>query len=83
MSLQLTITAKGQVTLRTAVLQHLGVRPGQKIDVALLPDGKVELRTVATAPTITHLKAVLQRPGQRPITLAEMQNAIEQHDPCD
>ena len=30
----LTITAKGQVTLRKDLLKHLGVRPGEKIAVA-------------------------------------------------
>lgn len=81
MSLQLTITAKGQVTLRNAVLQHLGARPGQKVDVAMLPDGRVELRAVNDAPHISQLKGALSRPGQRPITLPEMQDAIERGDP--
>ena len=27
----LTVTAKGQVTLRKELLKHLGVRPGEKI----------------------------------------------------
>ena len=29
MATELSITAKGQVTLKRAVLEHLGVRPGQ------------------------------------------------------
>ena len=29
----LTVTAKGQVTLRKDVLEHLDVRPGEKISV--------------------------------------------------
>jgi hypothetical protein len=33
----LTITAKGQVTLRKDFLEHLGVRPGEKITVDKLP----------------------------------------------
>ena len=43
MALELTVTAKGQVTLRQAVLDHLGVRPGDKVGISLLPDGRVEL----------------------------------------
>ena len=35
----LTVTAKGQVTLRKDVLEHLGVHPGEKITVNKLPDG--------------------------------------------
>jgi AbrB family looped-hinge helix DNA binding protein len=43
----LTITAKGQVTLRKDLLQHLGVHPGEKIMVEKLPDGRVEMKAVA------------------------------------
>ena len=41
--LELTVTAKGQVTLRKSVLRHLGVKPGDKIEIALLAGGRVEL----------------------------------------
>jgi bifunctional DNA-binding transcriptional regulator/antitoxin component of YhaV-PrlF toxin-antitoxin module len=81
MSIQLLITAKGQVTLRQSVLHHLGARPGQKIDVALLPDGRVELRALDEAPLITRLRGALKRSGQRVVSLAEMQEAIERGDP--
>jgi bifunctional DNA-binding transcriptional regulator/antitoxin component of YhaV-PrlF toxin-antitoxin module len=33
MMIFLTVTAKGQVTLRKELLAHLGVRPGQRLDV--------------------------------------------------
>ncbi|MEQ8399645.1 MAG: AbrB/MazE/SpoVT family DNA-binding domain-containing protein [Roseitalea porphyridii] len=35
----LTVTAKGQITLKKEVLQHLGVKPGDKVDVSLKEDG--------------------------------------------
>ena len=37
----LSVTAKGQVTLRKDLLKHLGVKPGDKIDVNMLPDGRI------------------------------------------
>ena len=40
----LTVTAKGQVTLRKDLLKHLGVHPGEKITVDKLPDGRIEVR---------------------------------------
>jgi len=40
----LTVTVKGQVTLRKDILNHLGVEPGEKIVVEKLPDGRVEVR---------------------------------------
>lgn len=36
----LTVTARGQVTFRKDVLQHLGIKPGEKIELDLLPDGR-------------------------------------------
>jgi AbrB family looped-hinge helix DNA binding protein len=45
----LTVTAKGQVTLRKDVLDHLGVHPGEKITVNKLPDGRIEVK--AARPT--------------------------------
>jgi AbrB family looped-hinge helix DNA binding protein len=37
----LTITAKGQVTFRKEILQHLGLKAGEKIELDLIPGGKV------------------------------------------
>ncbi|MBN3853762.1 AbrB/MazE/SpoVT family DNA-binding domain-containing protein [Paraburkholderia sp. Ac-20340] len=45
----LTVTSRGQVTFRKEVLQHLGIQPGEKIELDLLPDGRAELR--ASRPT--------------------------------
>jgi AbrB family looped-hinge helix DNA binding protein len=45
----LTVTAKGQITLRKDLLDHLGVRPGEKISVDKLPDGRIEIK--AAQPT--------------------------------
>ncbi len=39
----LTVTAKGQVTLRRELLQHLGIAPGQQIEVDKLAPGVLAL----------------------------------------
>ena len=39
----LTVTKRGQVTLPKELLRHLGVKPGEKIELALLPNGQGEL----------------------------------------
>ncbi|MGF9565443.1 AbrB/MazE/SpoVT family DNA-binding domain-containing protein [Neorhizobium sp. JUb45] len=39
----LTVTARGQITIRKDVLKHLGIQPGGKIRIDLLPDGRAEL----------------------------------------
>ena len=43
----LTITAKGQITLRRELLQFLGIAPGQKVEVNKLPNGVLALQAVA------------------------------------
>ena len=43
MTTSLTVTSKGQVTLRKDLLAHLGVHPGQRLEVEVLPDGRLEL----------------------------------------
>ena len=45
----LTVTAKGQVTLRKDLLKHLGVQPGEKIAVDRLPDGRIEMKAARPA----------------------------------
>lgn len=40
----LTVTSKGQVTLRKDVLRHLGVEAGQKLRINKLPGGRLEVR---------------------------------------
>jgi len=40
----LTVTARGQVTFRKDILQHLGIQPGDKLHLDLLADGRAELR---------------------------------------
>jgi AbrB family looped-hinge helix DNA binding protein len=51
----LTVTAKGQVTLRKDLLQHLGVQPGDKVAVEKLPDGRIEMRAVRSMGKISDL----------------------------
>ena len=77
MTLELRVTAKGQVTLRRAVLNHLGVAPGAKVSVSLLENGRIELLAAAVRDDIKSLRGALRRSGQRPVSFDEMQEAIE------
>jgi hypothetical protein len=80
MALELTVTAKGQVTLRRAVLDHLGVVPGAKVSVSLLENGRIELIAAAACDDIRDLRGALRRSDQQPVSLEEMQEAIEAGD---
>jgi len=72
----LSVTAKGQITLKRSVLEHLGVRPGQKVEVDLLPNGRVELRPATAVRDVSAVFGVLRREGQKALTLEEIQDAI-------
>jgi antitoxin PrlF len=68
----LTITAKGQVTLKQDLLKHLGVGPGEKIEADKLPDGRIVVRSAAQDGAITDFIGCLaQRRGPK-FTIEEM-----------
>ena len=72
----LTVTAKGQVTLRKDVLEHLGVRPGDKINVEKLPSGRIEVSAPKKTGKISDFSGSLKRPGQPVLTIEEMDEII-------
>jgi AbrB family looped-hinge helix DNA binding protein len=74
---KLSITSKGQVTLRKEVLQHLGLRPGDKVAVDLLPDGRATLSPVRTQQTFRDLASVLKgRTNGKRLSIDELNDAI-------
>ena len=74
MSITLTVTAKGQITLRKEVLAHLGVRPGDKVDVDLLANGRMQLKPKkGTSPAA--LFGMLVRPDGPCLSIEEMNEA--------
>jgi antitoxin PrlF len=68
----LTVTAKGQVTLRREVLRHLGVAPGEKVVVDLLPDGRAELQAAKSPTSIEEFIGCLREPGTKPLSTEEI-----------
>jgi len=74
----LTVTAKGQVTLRKEVLEHLGVAPGDKIIVDFLPSGRAEVRAERAAASIEGFIGCLQQAHTPPRSIDEINEAIAQ-----
>ena len=74
----LTVTAKGQVTFRKDVLQHLGIKPGDKIDLDLLPDGRGMLKAARPAATIKSFCGLLAGRTKKVATLEEINEATAQ-----
>lgn len=72
----LTVTARGQVTLRKDVLQHLGIKPGQQIDFDKLPGGEVRIRVAKPAGTIKNFIGALAGSTNKVLSIDEMNDII-------
>lgn len=68
-----TVTSKGQVTIPKRVRDHLGIKPGDRLEFHIDESGNVHLETGNKS--IRTLKGLLPRP-ERALTLEEMDNAI-------
>jgi hypothetical protein len=68
----LTLTAKGQVTFKRELLQHLGVRPGEKLAVHKLPHGRIEVRAARSDGKISDAFDFLKREGGPTLSIEEM-----------
>jgi len=73
----LTVTAKGQVTLKKELLQHLGVKPGQKIEVDALPGGQIAMKAARPVGSWDGFFGVLAGKTDKIATIEEMNEAIE------
>lgn len=69
----LTVTAKGQVTLKRELLQHLGIGPGQQIEVDRLAPGVLALH--AKAPQGLEAFVGCLPPPAKPLSVDDM-NAL-------
>ena len=75
---QLTVTARGQVTFRKEVLQHLGIKPGDKMELDLLPGGKGVLRAAKPVGTMEGFVGLLAGKTTKVASLEEIDQAIAQ-----
>jgi bifunctional DNA-binding transcriptional regulator/antitoxin component of YhaV-PrlF toxin-antitoxin module len=71
----LTVTSRGQVTFRKEVLQHLGIQPGEKIELDLLPDGRGLLRAAKPAGSIEGFVGLLAGRSKKVASIEEMNEA--------
>lgn len=74
----LTVTARGQVTFRKEVLQHLGIRPGEKIELDLLPDGRGVLKAARPTGTVDGFIGLLAGRTKKVATIEEINAATAQ-----
>ncbi|HEX8817084.1 MAG TPA: hypothetical protein VF753_16425 [Terriglobales bacterium] len=71
----LTVTARGQVTFRKKVMDHLGVKPGGKIQIDLLPDGRGVIRAARSGGKIEDFFGLLAGKTKKVATIEEINEA--------
>ena len=69
-------TSRGQVTLRKEIFQHVGVRPGEKLEIELLPGGEFRGRAVRKKGRIEDVFGILAGKTDVKLTIEEMDEAI-------
>ena len=68
----LAVTMKGQVTLKRDLLQHLGIKPGERIEFDKLPGGELRVRAARPVGTIDSLIGRHAGKVQKPLTIEAM-----------
>lgn len=76
MTILMTVTSKGQITLKKELLRHLGIKPGDKIEVDLLPSNGASIRASQPKGRIEDVFGMLNYDGP-PKSLEEIKKAIE------
>ncbi|MBB4291168.1 bifunctional DNA-binding transcriptional regulator/antitoxin component of YhaV-PrlF toxin-antitoxin module [Rhizobium leguminosarum] len=74
---RLKVTAKGQVTLKKEVLDHLGVAPGDEIEIDLLPRGSGNIHAIKPMVPIERLFGMFSHKADRAYSIDEINEAIE------
>jgi bifunctional DNA-binding transcriptional regulator/antitoxin component of YhaV-PrlF toxin-antitoxin module len=74
----LTVTAKGQITLKQELLRHLKVAPGQKVAVEAMPDGQLLVRPAAKKHSIKGFSGMLAKKGTPHYTIAQIKKFTEE-----
>lgn len=73
----LTVTAKGQITLKQELLRHMNVGPGEKVEVEKLPDGRLVVGPAVKTGSITKFSGYLAKEGTPKLTIAQIKKITE------
>jgi bifunctional DNA-binding transcriptional regulator/antitoxin component of YhaV-PrlF toxin-antitoxin module len=74
----LTVTTKGQITLKQELLRHLKVAPGQKVEVDKLPDGRLVVGSTAKKGSIARFSGYLAKEDTPRYTIAQIKKFTEE-----
>jgi len=73
---EMTLTAKSQFTLNKSLLEHLGVKAGEKIAIKKLPDGSLKINASKKHRSILDLAGALKGKTDVKLTDEELEQAI-------
>jgi bifunctional DNA-binding transcriptional regulator/antitoxin component of YhaV-PrlF toxin-antitoxin module len=63
-TMEMTLTARGQFTFNKSLMEHLGVKVGEKISIRKLPGGKIEIEArknkISTEVLLTTLRSTIK-----------------------
>jgi bifunctional DNA-binding transcriptional regulator/antitoxin component of YhaV-PrlF toxin-antitoxin module len=68
-------TSRGQVTFRKEVLQHFGIKPGEKLEIELLPRGRGMIRAARKTGSIDDFIGMLAGKTKKKATIEEINEA--------
>ncbi|HTO32730.1 MAG TPA: AbrB/MazE/SpoVT family DNA-binding domain-containing protein [Pararhizobium sp.] len=74
---KLKITTKGQVTLKREVLDHFGAKPGDDIEIVLLPKGEGNIHAIGRKLPIKSLFGMFAYKAKRTHSIDEINDVIE------
>lgn len=73
----LSVTAKGQITLKRDLLQHIGIEKGQQVQVVKMPDGELRLKAKTPTQPISRVFGLLKdKTDEKAVSIEDMNQAI-------
>ena len=74
----LVVNAKGQITLRRELLEHLDLRPDRKVIVSKLPNRTIEIRSARSTGKISDVFGLLKtKRKDNSLSIGEINNVIK------
>lgn len=74
----LSVTARGQITLKRDLLQHMGVESGEKVEVIKLPDGGIKIQAQRkTKPMSSFFGVLKDKTDGKVLTVEDMNEIIK------
>jgi len=74
--IEMTLTAKSQFTFNKSLLEHLGVKAGEKIAIRKLPDGSISINSSKRNRNIMALAGALRGKTNINMSIDEMDKSI-------